>query len=100
MIVRIVGEGQFRIEESHLDELNPFDDRVEAAIAANDQAGLTDALLGLIAKVQEVGTPVGDAELVDSDLFVPDETATVAEVSAWLSDAGSEDGLLPGRADS
>ncbi|WP_026926763.1 PspA-associated protein PspAA [Granulicoccus phenolivorans] len=100
MIVRIVGEGQFRIEESHLDELNPFDDRVEAAVAADDQRGLTEALVGLIDKVKEVGTPVGDAELVDSDLFVPDETATVAEVWAWLAESGADDGLLPGRAES
>ena len=44
MIVRLMGEGQFRVGEDVLRRLNELDDRAQAAAEADDEARL-DALL-------------------------------------------------------
>lgn len=93
MIVRILGEGQWRIASVGQAELNSLDDAVEAAVRADDQAQLSEALHRLHDKVRAVGTEVPDDELADSDLILPETDATVAEVQALLSE--SDEGLIP-----
>ncbi|GAB3623467.1 hypothetical protein GCM10027418_15500 [Mariniluteicoccus endophyticus] len=97
MIVRVLNEGQFRIDEDkHLDVLNECDDAIESAVDANDQERLTNALAKLIRTISEVGEPLPDDDLHDSDLIVPDAESTLEEIQAWLDDSGSDDGLIPG----
>ena len=54
MIVRILGEGQWRIEGAGQAELNGLDDAIEAAVRAGDQARLAEALRSLHDKVRSV----------------------------------------------
>ncbi len=93
MIVRILNEGQFRLSDEALASLNAFDDDVEQAVNADDQAALATVLRALLDDVRAHGERVPDDELADSDLILPDAEATVADVRAWLSD--SEEGLIP-----
>lgn len=93
MIVRILNEGQFRLSDEALASLNAFDDDVEKAVNADDQAALATVLRALLDDVRAHGERVPDDELADSDLILPDAEATVADVRAWLSD--SEEGLIP-----
>lgn len=93
MIVRILGEGQWRIEGAGNAELNALDDAVEAAVRAGDQERLTEALGRLHDKVRAVGVEVADDELADSDLILPDVDATLDEVRGLLD--GSAEGLIP-----
>ena len=46
--------------------------------------------------VRTVGTPIADDNIIDSDLIVPDVSATIEEVSVWLSENPAGDGLIPG----
>jgi len=39
MIVRILGEGQFDVDDSATDELNALDATLEKAVNAGDEAG-------------------------------------------------------------
>jgi len=94
MIVRILGEGQFRLDPDAVADLNTIDETIEHAVAAGDQQALTAALGRLHSEIIAVGTPVADDELEDSDLILPAADATVAEVRALLQE--SEEGLLPG----
>lgn len=96
MIVRILNEGQYRLDDKHLTALNECDDAIEAAVNHDDQERLTDALAGLIRTIGELGEALPDDELHDSDLIVPDAESTVEEIRSWLEDSGSEDGLIPG----
>ncbi|MDO4783694.1 MAG: hypothetical protein Q3997_01175 [Propionibacteriaceae bacterium] len=96
MIIRILGEGQFVMDEADLADLNTLDHEVEAAAQAGDQERLTRALSALIAKVRESGRPVEDDIAVESDLILPDETATVADIQKLLDDAAEYPGLIPG----
>lgn len=94
MIVRILGVGQFRLDDGDVVEVEKADDAVEAAIAAKDDAAFTAALNGLVDTIQRVGDPVGDDEFVPSDVIVPDRDTTLADAAAYQDDDGQ--GLIPG----
>lgn len=94
MIVRILGEGQWRLDEQQLAAMNEVDDQVQAAIEAGDEEGLQAALGQLLDQIR-AGEPLGDEELAESDLIVPDGNATLDEVRAMLDAAGSTEGLIP-----
>ena len=93
MIVRILNEGQWELSESDVQSLNSLDDAVEQAVAADDQEQLTSALAALLTKVRDAGQRVPDDELHDSDLILPDDDSTIADVRALLNE--SEEGLIP-----
>ena len=96
MIVRILNEGQWTLDEGAFAALNLHDEEIEAAVDSGDEAELTRALTGLLAEVRRVGTPVPDNSLADSDLILPDAEATLHEVREWLADNTSGEGLIPG----
>lgn len=93
MIVRILGEGQWRMDDAALGGLNTLDDAVETAVKEGDQPALAAALRNLHDKVRAVGQPVSDDELADSDLILPDADASIDEVRALLNE--SDEGLIP-----
>lgn len=95
MIVRILGEGQWRVEQSTLGQLNELDDKVGQAVDNGDELAMQEALALLLDQIR-VGEQVADDELSDSDLIVPDATATLDEVRALLQGNGSDEGLIPG----
>lgn len=94
MIIRILGEGQYRVDPAAVADLNTIDDSIEKAVAADDQTALTTALTRLHSEIIDAGSPVPDDELEDSDLILPAADATVAEVRQLLEE--SQEGLLPG----
>jgi hypothetical protein len=92
MIVRILGEGQLRVDDSAVDELNELDSALEAAVERDDEPGFTSALDVLLARVRSLGTAV-EAEVIEpSALILPQEDATMDDVRKLMSD----DGLIPG----
>lgn len=93
MIVRILGEGQWRIEDARRAELNSLDDEVETAVRADDQERLGAALIQLHDRVRAIGVELPLDELADSDLILPETDASLAEVRALLSESG--EGLIP-----
>ena len=92
MIIRIMGEGQFQVDDSHLTELNTLDDKLGDSIDSGDDDMFRAALVDLLAAVRRVASPVPDDELVDSDLVLPYAEAHVDEVKELLTG----DGLIPG----
>lgn len=94
MIVRVLGEGQFRVAEESLDGLTAIDEAIEQAVADKDQQALSEALQQLRARITAGGVAVPDDELEDSDLILPGADATLAEVRQLLQD--SDEGLIPG----
>ncbi|WP_123970387.1 PspA-associated protein PspAA [Streptomyces sp. TLI_185] len=92
MIVRIMGEGQVRLADSHLTELNKLDDVLLQEIEKGDGPGFRRTLEALLAKVRELGEPLPDDSLEPSELILPSPDATLEEVRDLLRD----DGLIPG----
>ena len=94
MIVRILSEGQYAVDDAHADLLNGLDSGLERAVEAGDEAGFRSALTELLAQVRTVGERLPDDSLEPSDAVVPDETSSLEEVRAMLADTA--EGLIPG----
>ncbi|MET7547336.1 hypothetical protein OG830_11455 [Streptomyces sp. NBC_00121] len=92
MIVRIMGEGQLTLADSHLAELNKLDNELLAEMESGDGPGFRTTLHALLARVRELGTPLPDDSLEPSELILPSPDATLEDVRDMLSD----DGLIPG----
>jgi len=92
MIVRIMGEGQLRVEESAADELSALDAALDKAVTDGDEQEFRRALAALIDRIRALGTPLPTDALGPSDLIVPRAGANLAEVRSLLT----EDGYIPG----
>ncbi len=92
MIIRILSEGQFDVPDDGIDALNELDDKLESAIAAEDEPSFAAALGALLDRVRQLGEPVALDALIPSDLVLPHDSATLVEVRDLLAD----DGLIPG----
>lgn len=92
MIVRIMGEGQVRLDDGHLTALNALDDELLDEMESGDGPGFRRTLQALLDEVRALGTPLPDEALEPSDLILPSPDATLDEVRAMLT----EDGLIPG----
>jgi hypothetical protein len=91
VIVRISTEGQYELPEAVHGELNEIDNRVVAAVEADDQAAYTESFTALLDFIRTKGTPLGGEDLRESDLIVPPPDLTLAEAEAEFTG----DGLLP-----
>lgn len=92
MIIRILTEGQFDVDDSHLDRLNELDGAVEQAVEAGNEETFRAALEALLAAVREWASPHELESFDTSDLILPPSDATMDEVREMLAD----DGLIPG----
>jgi hypothetical protein len=91
-VVRILGSGQFRLDDSEIGRLNELDNAVAAAVAAGDGVGFARTFAELVAHVRDSGTPVPDGEIVTSDHVLPAEDTTLEEAR----EAFSGEGAIPG----
>jgi hypothetical protein len=91
MIVRIFSEDQYRLDESHHHELDVLDDRVVAAVDADDEDKFHEAFEELLDFVRKHGTPLGDDELEASDFILPPADITLEEARKDFSG----EGLIP-----
>jgi hypothetical protein len=92
VIVRILGEGQLEVPDSSVAELNELDQELESAVERGDEAAFRPALTALLAKVREVGSPASAEDLRPSELIIPHDDASMADVHRLLTD----EGLIPG----
>ncbi|WP_435245921.1 PspA-associated protein PspAA [Streptomyces sp. NRRL F-5630] len=93
MIVRIMGESQFALAESHLAELNTLDEELLAEMENGDGPGFRKTLHALLDQVRSLGSPLPDDALEPSELILPSPDASLDEVRDLLS---GDEGLIPG----
>ena len=91
MIVRLMGEGQWRIDDSVQGRLNELDDRALAALERDDEDDLDRALEEMWDLVQSEGETVPAHELAGSDVIIPPSDLTLEETRQLFTD----DGLIP-----
>jgi len=91
VIARLMGDGQYRIDDALHAELNALDERAVAALEANDEAELDARLDEIWQLVKERGERLADDDLSASDLIVPPSDLTLEETRALFS----EEGLIP-----
>ena len=91
MIVRILAEGQYRLEDSALEQLNDLDNRAVQAVASGNREEyqrLLSQMVGLIRRGERV--PV--EELIGSDIVFPAPDTTFDEAKEIFIG----EGLIPG----
>jgi hypothetical protein len=91
VIVRLMGEGQYRIDDDLRTELNDLDDRGQKAIDAEDEPALDEMLDEMWRLVRERGERLPDEDLASSDLIIPPSDLTLEETRRLFSD----EGLIP-----
>jgi hypothetical protein len=88
MIVRLMGEGQYRVDDALRERLNALDDQASAAINANDQSALEQRLTAMWEMVRAEGTAPPDDDLSPSDALVPPFDLSLEEARQLLGDEG------------
>jgi hypothetical protein len=94
VIVRVMGEGQYELDDALLPELEALDAPAERAVEAGDEAAFATALGALLARVREAGRPLAPERLQPSDVVLPAPDATVEDVRHLFEGGGT--GLVPG----
>jgi hypothetical protein len=91
VIVRILGEGQYRLEDGAGERLNGFDNECVAAVGDGDEARFRGAFDSLLELVRSEGEALADDELEESDLILPPADISLEEAAAEFTG----DGLIP-----
>jgi PspAA-like protein len=91
VIVRLMGEGQYRLAEDAIGRLNELDDDAQAAVEAEDEPRLDRLLDDMWELVRSKGDRLGDDDLSASDAVIPPSDMTLEETKRLLS----AEGLIP-----
>ena len=88
MIVRLMGEGQYRVEDGVREQLNELDEAAMSALEASDEAQLDGKLDEMWRLVQDRGERLPDDDLSPSDVIIPPSDLTLEETRELFSDEG------------
>jgi hypothetical protein len=91
VIARLMGEGQYRIDDELRGQLNELDDRAAQALEADDEPALDGVLDEMWEVVRSRGERLPDDDLSASDVVIPPSDLTLEETKKLFS----EDGLVP-----
>ena len=92
MIVRIAGEGQYRIDDDCVSRLNDLDEQAVTAVGQGDEDRFRELFARMLDVVRSDGEPLGDDELTVSDVLIPPPDTSMEEVRADFTG----EGLIPG----
>jgi hypothetical protein len=92
VIVRISNEGQYDIADGDAERLHELDHHAVVACDADDEPAFRAAFDQLLAYIRTKGTPVGDDELVGSEVILPPADVSLAEARTEFHG----EGLIPG----
>jgi hypothetical protein len=91
MIVRVSGEGQYRLADNESDRLNELEREVGAAVESCDETDYAAAFAALLDHVRGAGELIGDDELEGSDVILPPADTSLEEAAADFTG----EGLIP-----
>jgi PspAA-like protein len=88
VIVRLMGEGQYRVDDGLRQRLNELDDKAGAALEANDEVELDKTLDEMFELVRSEGEKLPDEDLSTSDTVIPPSDLTLEESRELMSQEG------------
>ena len=91
MIVRVSGEGQYKLPDGDAQRLNELDNQAVSAVESGDETGFRELWEQMLALVESDGDPVDDDELVESDVILPPRDISFAEAQGEFTG----EGLIP-----
>ena len=91
MIVRVSGEGQFKLPDEDADRLNELDNRAVSAVEQGDETGFRELWSQMLELVANDGNAVNNDELVESDVILPPRDISFEEAKGEFTG----EGLIP-----
>ncbi|WP_258314882.1 hypothetical protein [Streptomyces sp. Act143] len=94
--MRILGEGQYEVDDVHVGRLGELDAALRSAAASGNDEECVVGLRALLDAVRDLGTPLPDDAPTPQDVMLPDEGTSrrhVREMQELLAD----EGVIPGR---
>ena len=91
MIVRIATDAQYRLPDDDAARLNELDNEVVRAVEGGDEEAFKTLLAQMLDLVRRDGEPVGDDELVESDVILPPRDLSFEEAKGEFTG----EGLIP-----
>jgi hypothetical protein len=91
VIVRIMGEGQYRVDDDTARKLDELDEQVGSAVESGDEQQVRTLLQQLAQAVRDGGEKLDDADLSTSEAIVPPEDLSIDELRELLEG----EGLIP-----
>ncbi len=86
MIVRILTENQYRLDDAHLPTIAKLDNELEAAASKGDEAQFSSLLNQLIRFIREQGEVLPYEELATSQLLIPPPDMQMAEARKFFEE--------------
>jgi hypothetical protein len=91
VIVRLMGEGQYRVDDDLQQRLNEIDTRAGDALAQDDEETFRGELARLAETIRSEGERLDDSDLSPSDLIVPPPDLSLEEAHELFEG----EGLIP-----
>ena len=91
MIVRVMGEGQFEVDDEVAKGLNELDEQAERALQSEDQEQLAELLERMAEAVRTNGARLPDEDLSPSEGIVPPPDLSLEEAKELFEG----EGLIP-----
>lgn len=88
MIIRVMGQGQYRVNSSLFDDLNKIDNKIVGYVEKGDRKAYKKSLDELIGMVIREGKKVAAKEIVESDIIVPPADMTIEEARDIFKGSG------------
>lgn len=88
MIIRIMGEGQYRAPEVLCNELNQIDNRIVALVTEGKADEFRKEFAKLISEIREKGEAIEAEEILESNIIVPPEDLSFEEAKDIFKGSG------------
>ena len=88
MIIRILGEGQFRLDDNLVNKVNKIDNQIVDHVQKGNKAEFHRELAKLISTVKELGEPLDPVEIIPSDIIIPPGDLSLEEARKVFCDEG------------
>lgn len=88
MIIRILGDGQFRLDDNLLDRVNKIDNKIVKHVSQGNKEEYAKDLANLISIVKELAEPLDPVEILPSDIIIPPSDLSFEEARQVFCDEG------------
>ena len=88
MIIRILGDGQFRLDDNLVDRVNKIDNKIVKHVSQGNKEEYAKDLANLISTVKELAEPLDPVEILPSDIIIPPSDLSFEDARKVFCDEG------------
>jgi hypothetical protein len=88
MIIRILGDGQFRLDDNLVGRVNKIDNKIVKHVSQGNKEEYARDLANLISTIKELAEPLDPVEILPSDIIIPQSDMSFEEARKVFCDEG------------